>query len=69
MASGGTSYVANDFMLNSRKIEFINNNNKYNKNIIAGNEKMINPYTGSEKNHGNESDGYAIITFIGDKLD
>ena len=69
MASGGTSYVANDFMLNNRKIEFINNNNKYNKNIIAGNAKMINPYTGSEINHGNESDGYAIITFIGDKLD
>ena len=45
------------------------NNNKRNKNIIAGNAKMINPYTGSEINHGNESDGYAIITFIGDKLD
>ena len=30
---------------------------------------MKNPYTGNEANHGNDGDGYAIITFIGDKID
>ena len=58
-----------DFVFNGRTINIISGNAKYNKNIIAGNSSMKNPYTGINSNHGNDGDGYAIITFIGDKLD
>lgn len=68
-ASGGTSYVKDSFVFNGRTINIISGNAKYNKNIIAGNKAMKNPYTGINSNHGNDGDGYAIITFIGDKLD
>ena len=68
-ASGGTSYVKDSFNFNGRTISIVNDNIKYNKKMIAGNKPMKNPYTGVNSNHGNDGDGYAIITFIGDKLD
>lgn len=68
-ASGGTSYINKSFKFNERTINVVENNTKYNSKIIEGNQKMLNPYTGKEENHGNEGDGYAKITFIGDKLD
>ena len=68
-ASGGTSFVKKSFSINGRNINIVEDNIKYNENIIAGNKAMKNPYTGVNSNHGNDGDGYAIITFIGDKLD
>lgn len=68
-ASGGTSYINKSFTFNNRTIKVVENNTKYNSKIIEGNKTMPNPYTGTQLNHGNDGDGYAIITFIGDKLD
>ena len=68
-ASGGTSYIKDKVTINGREAQIIKDNTKYNPLIIEGNKKMKNPYTGNEANHGNDGDGYAIITFIGDKID
>lgn len=68
-ASGGTSYVKDKFSFNGREIEIVKEISKYNSLIIEGNKSMKNPYTGNNSTHGNDGDGYAIITFIGDKLD
>ncbi len=68
-ASGGTSFVKKSFNINGRNINIVDDNIKYNEKIIAGNKAMKNPYTGINSVHGNDGDGYAIITFIGDKLD
>lgn len=68
-ASGGTSCIKDKFTFNGRTIEVLKANEKYNAITINGNSKMVNPYTGIEENHGNNGDGYAIISFIGDKID
>ena len=68
-ASGGISYIKQKFTINNIEREVVNNNEKYNAKTISGNNTMPNPYTGASSNHGNESDGYAIITFIGNKLE
>lgn len=68
-ASGGSSYIKRQFTFNNIVRDVVTNNAKYNAITIAGNNPMPNPYTGTTVNHGNESDGYAIITFVGDTLE
>lgn len=66
-ASGGSSFIKKEFIFNGIK-RTVATTDKYKALTIAGNKTMPNPYTGSTLNHGNESDGYAIITFVGDTL-
>ena len=69
IATGGNSYVKDSFTLSGRTLTIVNDVTDFNKKIINGKSQMMNPYTSELESHGNEGDGYAIITYSSDVLE